>query len=264
MNLLFKYYNIFKKTIGIGNIHGRFLDIRNDDVFLVSYPKSGNTWLRFLLANVIEKRNVNFSNINNIVPDIHKQNCKELSNINSPRFIKSHFPYTKKYPRVVYLVRNPKDVLISYYHHQIKFYDFKGSINNYFDLFLKGKNSSYGKWDQHVIDWISSKKNSNSDIIVLKYEDLKNKTRMELEKILVFIGVSYSPEIIESAIKVSSFESMKNIEKKEDGKDGMLKASDLSRSFVRSGGGEWSKYFTENEEKILYDRFGEALELAGY
>ena len=92
--------------------------IYGDDIFLVSYPKSGNTWLRFLLAYClfdIEPGRVNFHNIENFIPDMYVNWPNR--NLARPRIIKSHEKFTKNYPRVIYLYRDGRDVMVSYYYH---------------------------------------------------------------------------------------------------------------------------------------------------
>src|SRR2546430_17117355 len=62
-----------------------------DDVFLVSYPKSGNTWTRFLIANLVfPDRHPDFSNINQLIPDPEALAKRDLDRVARPRYIKSH------------------------------------------------------------------------------------------------------------------------------------------------------------------------------
>src|SRR6266511_1501639 len=62
----------------------------SDDIMLVSYPRSGNTWLRFLIGNLISREPVRFANIERIIPDIYHHSDRELRKLPRPRFLKSH------------------------------------------------------------------------------------------------------------------------------------------------------------------------------
>ncbi len=76
-------------------------NIKSSDIFLVSYPKSGNTWLRFLLGNYISTDIVDFTKSSLVIPDIDA-NPEQINLLKTtPRFIKSHFTYTADYPNVI-------------------------------------------------------------------------------------------------------------------------------------------------------------------
>ena len=78
---------------------GRYLTVLPDDIFIVSYPKSGNTWMRFLIGNLLfQDEPITFSNIELKVPDIYRNNNRKLLKISSPRILKSH-EYSADYLR---------------------------------------------------------------------------------------------------------------------------------------------------------------------
>ena len=79
----------------------RDLTVLPTDVFLVSYPRSGNTWLRFLLANALRPEQATFTTVGEVVPDIYDETDRELLRRPSPRILKSHEPFDPRYPRVV-------------------------------------------------------------------------------------------------------------------------------------------------------------------
>src|SRR5438270_613556 len=99
----------------------RGLTVLPTDVLLVSYPRSGNTWLRFLLANALRPAQVaTFADVGAVVPDIYDEPDRDLLRRPVPRVLKSHEPFDERYRRVLYLVRHPADVAVSYYHYLIK------------------------------------------------------------------------------------------------------------------------------------------------
>src|SRR5437588_13041373 len=87
----------------------RGLTVLPTDVFLVSYPRSGNTWLRFLLANALRPAQVaTFADVGAVVPDIYDGPDRDLLRRPAPRVLKSHEPFDERYRRVLYLVRHPR------------------------------------------------------------------------------------------------------------------------------------------------------------
>src|SRR5437899_924402 len=95
---------------GKGNA-GRNLIVLPDDVFLVSYGRSGNTWTRFLIGNLIHPDEpVTFANIERVIPDIYCNSQKKIMNLPRPRLIKSHECFEPRYKKVIYIVRDPRDV----------------------------------------------------------------------------------------------------------------------------------------------------------
>src|SRR5450755_2504536 len=101
---------------------GHNLAIFPDDVFLVSYPRSGNTWTRFLIANLLyPDQRVTFANIERLIPDAEALSSRYKKGIPSPRVIKSHQYFDHRYGKVLYIARDPRDMLLSYYHFSRKY-----------------------------------------------------------------------------------------------------------------------------------------------
>src|SRR5271165_3843446 len=85
------------------DIAGRAFHVWPDDIFLVSFPKSGNTWTRFLLGNLMNPdRPVGFADIESVVPDIAVFPRANFRKLKRPRLIKSHDCFDPRYRRVIY------------------------------------------------------------------------------------------------------------------------------------------------------------------
>lgn len=184
----------------------------SSDIYLVSYPKSGNTWLRYLLSNCIIKylgsnREVNWFNLQEFIPDIDVNNILPLTSSFSelPRIIKSHAEYNPHYLRVIYLVRNPVDVVESYYYYNKNFEKYSDAD------FL---NSRYGiePWLTHIESW---SKNPRQGQIVkfIKYEDLVLETEKTISYILSIIGIPLSEVHIKDIVTKGSKTNMANDDK---------------------------------------------------
>src|ERR1019366_2584136 len=93
------------------DVAGRAVQVLPDDIFLVSYPKSGNTWTRFLLGNLLNPdEGITFANVERKVPDIYAESKRTLKKAPRPRLIKSHECFDPRYRRVIYIVRDPRDL----------------------------------------------------------------------------------------------------------------------------------------------------------
>ena len=184
--------SIIKKTIKKfleNRKSGRLINVLKTDLFLVSYPKSGNTWLRFLLGNVLYE-DYNFSNMEDLIPDIYVVNNKELNKIKSPRILKSHEYFDPRYKKIIYIVRDPRSVSISYFEYLKKMKSISKNMkfDNFLDLFLNGELDNYGSWSENVNSWVATKK-EDKNFLIIKYENLKKDTLGSLSKIVNFLDL---------------------------------------------------------------------------
>ncbi|WP_035464835.1 sulfotransferase domain-containing protein [Algoriphagus vanfongensis] len=245
---------------------GRSINVFHDDVFIVSYPKSGNTWVRFLLGNVLNL-NYDFSNMESLIPDIYVVNNNELLKQRRPRILKSHEYFHPNYKKVIYIVRDPRSVAVSYYYYLKKVnkipseMQFKPFLKSY----LSGSLDSYGSWSENVESWLSTKGNNENEFILIKYEDLLLNTNLEFTKILKFIDIDVSDEVIANSVNNSSFINMKKNEKLNSGNIKILNNSNENIAFVRKGEiDEWKDYFDSEDLDLLYYHFGKTMKKLDY
>ena len=201
------------------DIAGRSLAVRPDDTFLVSYPRSGNTWTRFLIANLLHPGEpVTFANIEYLVPDTEAQSSRHLKRIPGPRFIKSHEYFDHRYPRVIYIVRDPRDVVLSYYDFQRKYQQIADCypLEPYVSDFVNGRLSSadWGTWAENVASWIATRHN-RKNFLLLRYEDMIADTPGELLRIADFLEHKTSPRELDQVIECSSAERMRELEERQ-------------------------------------------------
>jgi len=257
MSVLTKISRLFARKKNLN------LEIFPEDIFLVAYPKSGITWLRFLIGNYMSGNECDFSNSHFLIPDIH-YNLEYCRSLKSPRIIKSHMPYTKRYPRVVYLVRDGRDVAVSFFYYLKKYkqIDQDKSFSEFLPEFNKGPIDRFGSWSRHAESWM---KHSGPNLLIVRYEDLLENTEAELKKILTFCRFDIDDARVTTAIEYSSMDKMRKSELDEQDKNELFSNSDKSISFVRSGkSGNWSEYFNERELSEFYQRHGRSLKSLGY
>lgn len=231
-----------------------------NDLFLVSYPKSGNTWVRFLLANLIKhdaEEIVDFNTVQRIIPEVGRNN-QEIEKLSSPRIIKSHAPHYTKYPKVIYVVRDGRDAYVSYYFYRLK----RLAENTTFGEFLSRTDHYPCLWSQHVESWLFGKKHS-SQLLIVHYEDLITNCFEQLQKIVNFAGLEASTNQMETAIEASSFNNMRRLEVERGRPYKQQEGS--AELFVRKGQvGNWQDFFGPEEKALFKAREGETLMRLGY
>src|SRR5438128_1282186 len=138
---------------------GRGATIFEDDVYLVSYPRSGNTWTRFLVGNLLQPDEpATFSNIETRVAEVYFNPDHKLRRLARPRILKSHEAFHPKYPRVIYIVRDPRDVAVSFYHHNVKARNIPDTypMDDFVRRFLQAEfDPWWGTWADNVMSWIT-------------------------------------------------------------------------------------------------------------
>lgn len=226
-----------------------------DDVFIVSYPKSGNTWLRFLLANLLnEQDEINFHTVHKYIPEVGKQ--KDIvKTLKRPRIMKSHAPYIHEYPKVIYLIRDGRDVYVSYYFHRFE----QLTPGCSFREFLKRQDHYPCTWGEHVSSWLFGPPRSN--LLLVKYEDLIRDSRQQLNRIANYLGIMRTENQLNAASEKSSFENMRRLELEK----GRLYKDQGPKVFMRKGkSGDWNDFFGQDEKSIFKSREGHILIKLGY
>lgn len=184
---------------------------RHDDLYLVEFPKSGVTWLCFLMANANlamtgSSRQVTFFNIHEIIPDIHVSR-----HLPTPpgdgvgfRIIKSHASFTPLYTRLFYLARDPRHVMASYYRFSCDLGWWEGSIAD----FVRDRELGIDAWVRHVEGWLDNVPPTAS-FTLLRYEDLLADTAGTLCNLYQHLGYSLSREQAEQSAARSNVEAMR-------------------------------------------------------
>src|SRR6266849_3707097 len=179
----------------------RDITIFPDDVFLTSYPRSGNTWTRFLVGNLVyQQEAVTFLNVERLVPDMYKHSDRTLRNLPRPRILKSHDCFDPRYKKIIYIVRDPRDVTVSAYHYSMKVKLLPDScpIEEFVPKFMSGTFGSglladprWGSWYDNVASWLAMR--HNRKFLLLRYEDMLENPQRELSKVAAFLNLETSP-----------------------------------------------------------------------
>jgi Sulfotransferase domain len=239
--------------------------IRPADVFICTYPKSGTTWLGFLIAQVLKQdrdERLDLKNFNRYVPDVNLLYTKAGSLADhaakpDPRFFLLHARYDEHFPKVVYVVRDPRDVMVSYWHYQ-KFLhkDFSQTLEEY----VASDAHWPCEWDEHVESWMMPRRHPH--LMLVRYEQMHADPEGVLRGVLEFAGVKAGPSRIAQAVEDSRFEKMREAEEK-FGVNGA--AGDRGERFVRKGVcGSWRQEMSPEAQAILERKYHAPMRELGY
>ena len=245
---------------------------------ITSFPKSGNTWIRFIIYDLIFNQNqINIDNsleIKKKIPDLHnlnisnKQYILDKSLINKPVFIKTHFGFEllkmMSIEKVIIIIRHPFDVLVSLLNYYEINENEREEMLNYFCSkhtlpFLQ--RFQFPSWDQHIESWINSGKNYH----IVKYSNLIDNFENEIKNLCIFLNLKISDEKIKFIKNNTKFESLKKIEIKErkNNEDGVFSYNMKGKknNFIYKGGyGNYKNFFNSFEQSKLQNSFKEKLE----
>ncbi|XP_026685459.1 estrogen sulfotransferase-like [Diaphorina citri] len=214
------------------------MDVRDDDVWVCSFPKTGTTWtqemvwciandLDFEAAKEILPARFPFleltplfdyrNNPNLDAPDFEENSVVHIQNLKGRRFIKAHLPF-KLLPKklqsgttnakIIYVTRNPKDTCVSYYHHCHLMEGYRGDFDDFLKLFLNDAVCFAPYWD-HVLEfWAVAKKRDN--VLFIKYEDMKKDLGSIITQVATHLDKSLTDDQVDILKQHLSFESMKS------------------------------------------------------
>jgi hypothetical protein len=246
----------------------RGLTVYPDDTFLVSFPRSGNTWTRFLVCNLINPDDpVNFARLESRIPEIYDVTDRNLRAFPRPRIIKSHECFDPRYKKIIYIVRDPRDVLISYYEFQLKrrVISDELSLEEFVPRFMESEiEPKTGSWRDHVVSWTATR-GGQKNFLLLRYEDMIADTQKESTKIAAFLGLDSSPERIARAVTLSSADRMRKLEKEQSRQWKETKKTRQDKPFVRkAASGGWKSILSEKAVAQIESAWGDVMSSAGY
>jgi sulfotransferase family protein len=242
---------------------------RINDVFLASYPRSGNTWMRFLLWELISGQTADFDTVETAVPYIGLQSHGVPVLLpNGGRLFKTHEPYRGDYRKAVYLVRDPRDVAVSNYERERGHLgDVDYGLEHFLGQYIRGQTSSFGSWQTHTQSWLNSPLFDQGEMILIKYEDLHSNPERTLARVADFLELKVDSSAIRNAVLNNTLSNMRLKEDRRVGKAAFAKKRELleSERLVRQGiVGGWSKRLTKQQSKLIENHAGTFLQDLGY
>ena len=276
--------------------------------WISSYPKSGNTWMRAIVSSLFFSNDGNFKfkyldfipsfeNVKNF-NFVKNISLKDFNNLHDLRVISKYWIESQKRIEIykdsaffkshsaaltinnnsftnntislgcIYLVRDPRDIVISYANHQNKKIEEiieLLSSDNAITFTKKSNNKRYpillSRWDVHYNSW----KNLNLPKIIIRYENLISETETVLEQIISFFQDNYNIIINNHKEKIKNIVNSTNFKKfqKHEIKHGFKESKNVN--FFRVGkSGQWKNKLDNKNIKKIEDLFSETMEKLNY
>ncbi|XP_078150427.1 flavonol 3-sulfotransferase-like [Carex rostrata] len=257
---------------------------RPTDVIVTSFIKSGTTWLKALTFTIVHRNKYTFSNHpllklnpHDCVPITeHSYAARDehyLETLPSPRVLGTHLPYsllpesikTTKCP-IVYICREPKDVLVSFWHNANSFEWIKESFpfTQAFESFCEGGIPFGPLWD-HVLGYYTKSLETPEKILFLKYEEMMKDPIGSVIRLANFIGYPFSEEEmkngrVEEIIEFCSFNKLKSLDVNKNGIGDVQNDYFFRKAIV----GDWQNYMSTEMANKLDEIIKEKLHDSGF
>lgn len=186
-------------------------DSHPQDVFVAGYPKSGNTWVQHLLAALhagCDLRRASDAVVQLLVPDVHA--TRYYQRWTTPMIFKTHELPHPRFRRVIFLVRDGRDAMVSYYHYNRATMAKPVSLH---DMVIEGRGLFPSRWHEHTEAW--SRNPFAAEILTVRYEDLRADAVSQLRRVATFLGHDdVRDEVLENIADAAKFERMQEREQK--------------------------------------------------
>ncbi|XP_075751901.1 amine sulfotransferase isoform X4 [Rhipicephalus microplus] len=226
----------------------------DDDIFIMTFPKCGTRWTHMMLSKTLQV-------CQGLSPRpfilAEREGVAAILAAPRPRVVCAHLPFRltprNERTKYVYVVRNPKDCCVSFFHHTRSHasYEFAdGTFEEFFEIFLDGL-TDFGNYYENLKSWYARKDDPN--VLFMTYESMKFDTRGSVIKLARFVDEQLAVALEEDNDKMMSVLEACSVESMRKGLQGHL---------IRKGVvGDWKNYFSHEQSRRIEERF--MLEMKG-
>jgi hypothetical protein len=234
-------------------IWARHTVLKSNDAFVASYPRSGNTWARFLLCEILTGSNAEFEKVKFSLPPLRLRSRAPSVLSDGGRLFRTHEQYHFVYKKAIYFVRDPRDVAVSNYEFERLNEHLRGkSLDDFMHMYVRGKVNSFGSWHDHVGSWLDSGLAESDNFLLVRYEDMRSNTERELTRMVEFLGFTVDPEKVRMVVENNSLERMRQKEDRYQGRPAEDRLISEAGRQVRTGSvGGWRNRLTQQQAALI-------------
>jgi len=196
----------------------RWYDEKDIDAYIISFPKCGRTWLRFILAQIIQKhygvtvkdplKLDQYARVDKRIPLIRITH-EDVPHVKYPDELNDDVNAFKD-KKVVFLTRDPRDIIVSFYFHQTKI---DGTYQGELFEFVREECGSIRTIIRYYNIW--ARRMKTNDVLLVKYENMLKDCCLEIKRILNYLEIDGVPDdIVSSAVECAQFKNMRKLERK--------------------------------------------------
>ncbi len=240
---------------------------RDSDIWVATFSKSGTTWMQMILYQLTTAGDMSFDHLFDVSPWVYYAALRKVEpkTTPDPRILKTHDGYefmaANSRGRTIYVLRDGKDVAVSWYHHRCNFRGFEGTFDAHFDEFLHDDDYN---WFDHVRQWLSNPR--GRPVLYVKYEDLQVDFQAAVDRIVGFCDLSPQADVLERVRERCAFTHMKKHENQlaprasHFDNDPAAPYKIKSAPFLRTAKiGEWSEVLNKEQLLAYRKKFDEVL-----
>lgn len=231
---------------------------KKSDIFVVSFPKTGTTWVQeavYLIGSNCDFKKAKSTNLEKRFPLLELTDIDNSKTNDQQRFFKSHLPYSllpqsvrDSKCKIIYVTRNPKDTLVSMWHFykMLKLLQYRGTLKQFMEENFITDRITYAPFSRSVLEFWERRMEEN--IFFITYEELTRDLVTSIRRISEFLGKSFSENDIQKIAYHCSFQKMSANPKVNysQWKDNGF-ASKEQTNFMRKGKvGDWKNYLDES------------------
>jgi len=186
-----------------------------------------------------------------VIGDTNHVTSFETAKTMTPRFIKTHLPYDllprkirngDRTPRIVYVARHPKDVVVSLFHHEVLFHGYQGTLDDMVEQYTADMGLYAPHWT-HVREFWERRHEPN--IHFIKYEDMRKDLGLVIERLSIFLGLGLpDPSVLPKLLEHLSFEAMKS--------NPYVNKEEVTELLVKAQGGERKSHYIRKGKSGAY------------